>query len=42
VIGFGHQGKPMFIPGPEDDAARIMKRLKRKVGRDGFHSIVPA
>jgi hypothetical protein len=42
VIGFGYKGKPMFIPGPEDDAARILKRLKRKAGRDGFHSIVPA
>ena len=29
VIGFGYQGKPLFIQGPEDDAARIMKRLNR-------------
>jgi hypothetical protein len=42
VIGFGYQGKPLFIQGPEDDAARIMKRLNRKVGRDGFQYIVPA
>jgi hypothetical protein len=42
VISFGYQGKPLFIPGPQDDAARIMKRLKRKVGRDGYHGIVPA
>ena len=42
VIGFGYQGKPLFIQGPEDDAARIMKKLNRKVGRDGFHYIVPA
>jgi hypothetical protein len=42
VIGFGYQGKPMFIAGPHDDAARIMKRLNRKVGRGGYHHIVPA
>lgn len=41
VIGFGYQGKPLFIQGPNDDAARIMKRLKRKVGRGGFHLIAP-
>jgi hypothetical protein len=42
VIGFGYQGKPLFIPGPQDDAARIMKTLNRKVARDGHHPIVPA
>jgi hypothetical protein len=42
VIGFGYQGKPLFIQGPQDDAAYIMKRLRRKAGRDGFHSIAPA
>jgi hypothetical protein len=42
VIGFGYQGMPLFIPGPQDDAARILKRLKSKVGRDGYHQIVPA
>jgi hypothetical protein len=41
VIGFGYQGKPLFIQGPEDDAARIIKRLKRKVGRDGFEFFAP-
>jgi hypothetical protein len=42
VISFGYQGKPLFIAGPQDDAARIMKTLKRKVGRGGYHHIVPA
>jgi hypothetical protein len=42
VIGFGYQGKPLFIQGPEDDAARIIKKLKRKVGRDGFQFFAPA
>jgi hypothetical protein len=41
VISFGYQGKPLFIQGPDDDAARIIKKLKRKVGRDGFHLIAP-
>ena len=42
MIGFGYQGKPLFIQGPNDDAARIMNRLNRKAGRDGFDFIVPA
>jgi hypothetical protein len=42
VIGFGYQGKPLFIQGPEDDAARIIKKLRRKVGRDGFQFFAPA
>jgi hypothetical protein len=42
VITFGYQGKPLFIAGPHDDAARIMKTLKRKAGRGGYHHIVPA
>jgi hypothetical protein len=37
----GYQGKPLIIPGPQDDAARIIKRLQRKVGRGGYHHIVP-
>jgi hypothetical protein len=42
MIGFGYQGKPLFIKGPNDDDARIMNRLNGKVGRDGFDFIVPA
>jgi hypothetical protein len=42
LIGFGYQGKPLFIAGPQDDAARIMKTLSRKVGRDGYDHVVPA
>ena len=41
VISFGYQGKPLFIQGPEDDAARIIKKLNRKVGRGGYHLIAP-
>jgi hypothetical protein len=32
VITFGYQGKPLFIQGPEDDAAHIMKRLNARSG----------
>ena len=42
AIGFGYQGKPLFIQGPNDNAARIIKRLNRKVGRDGFQFFAPA
>jgi hypothetical protein len=42
MICFGYQGKPLFIQGPNDDATRIMSRLNRKAGRDGFHFIAPA
>ncbi len=42
VIGFGHEGKPLFIQGPRDNAAHIMKTLEDKVGRDGFHFVVGA
>jgi hypothetical protein len=41
VISFGYQGKPLFIQGPQDDAARIIKKLNRKVGRGGFNVIAP-
>ena len=42
MIGFGYQGKPQFIQGPNDDAARIMKKLNRTAGRGGFDFIAPA
>jgi hypothetical protein len=37
AIGFGCDGKPFFIQGPYDNAARIVKTLQRSVGRDNFH-----
>ena len=42
MIGFGYQGKLLFIQDPEDDARRIIKTLSRKVGRDGFQFFAPA
>jgi hypothetical protein len=39
MIGFGYRGKPLFIQGPHDNAARIIKTLNEKVGRGSFHFI---
>jgi hypothetical protein len=39
-IGFGRDGKPLFVQGPRDNAARILTTLERSVGRDNFHFLV--
>lgn len=36
-ITFGREGTPTFIQGPYDDSARIMKTLRKSVGKDNFH-----
>jgi hypothetical protein len=36
-ITFGHEGKPTYIEGPYDDAARVIRTLRRSVGDDNFH-----
>jgi hypothetical protein len=36
-IPLGKEGKPFFIPGPEDKVNLIMAKLTRKLGPDGFH-----
>ncbi len=33
----GPEGKPFFIAGPYDNVDRIMAKLTRKLGPDGFH-----
>ncbi len=38
-ITFGHEGKPMYVQGPHDDAAHIIRTLRRRVGDDNFHYI---
>jgi hypothetical protein len=40
-IPLGKDGKPFFVAGPYDDAPRIMAKLERKLGLDGFHFMVP-
>ena len=37
----GKDGKPFFFAGPYDNVDRIMAKLTRKLGPDGFHFIFP-
>lgn len=37
----GKDGKPFFIAGPYDNVDRIMAKLTRKLGPDGFHFLYP-
>ncbi len=37
----GEDGRPLFIAGPYDDPARIMRVLDRKVGPGNYHFIAP-
>lgn len=39
-IGFGRDGKPLFIQGPNDNATQIMNKLKETVGEGNFDFIV--
>ena len=36
----GSEGKPMFISGPYDNVDRIIAKLTKAVGPDGFHYLV--
>ncbi len=36
-VEFGKEGKPLYVPGPEDNAAQIIRRLTRAVGRGNFN-----
>jgi hypothetical protein len=40
-IPLGKDGKPFFQAGPYDNVSRIMAKLERKLGPDGFHFLVP-
>jgi hypothetical protein len=40
-IPLGKDGKPFFIPGPDDKVNLIMAKLTRKLGPDGFGYLVP-
>jgi hypothetical protein len=37
----GKDGRPFFFAGPYDNVDRIMAKLTRKLGPDGFHFIFP-
>jgi len=40
VIGFGRDGKPFFVAGPNDDAARVVRQLERAVGAGNFDYVL--
>jgi hypothetical protein len=40
-IPLGKDGKPFFVAGPYDNVDRIMSKLTRKLGPDGFTYVVP-
>jgi hypothetical protein len=40
-VPLGKDGKPFFVAGPHDDARKILAKLEKAVGRDGFHFIMP-
>lgn len=42
AISFGRDGKPLYIQGPYDNAARIMRTLEHSAGRDNYHFLVSA
>lgn len=37
----GKEGKPFFVAGPYDNVDRIMAKLTKAVGPDGFHYLIP-
>jgi hypothetical protein len=41
---FGHEGRPLYVPGPTESATRIRRRietLRRRLGDDGFDFAMP-
>lgn len=42
AIGFGFDGKPMFVQGPYDDSAKILKTLRASVGDGNFNFTIQA
>lgn len=43
-FAFGHEGKPLYVPGPDDTPAEIRRRLaqlRRRLGEDGFEFAPP-
>lgn len=42
AIGFGRNGKPFYMAGPHDDAARVVRQLERAVGAGNFDFVIGA
>jgi len=40
AISFGRDGKPFFIQGPRDNAARVVSKLQRSVGPHNFEFLI--
>jgi hypothetical protein len=40
-VPLGKDGKPFFVAGPYDDPRKIMAKLEKAVGPDGFYYVVP-
>jgi hypothetical protein len=40
-LTFGKDGKPFFIAGPHDNAARIMRQLEKTAGPGNYHYMMP-
>ena len=37
----GPEGKPLYIAGPDDDAATVLQMLRKRLGENGFDFITP-
>jgi hypothetical protein len=37
----GPEGKPLYIAGPDDDAATVLRKLRKRLGENGFEFITP-
>lgn len=37
----GPEGKPLYIAGPDDDAATVLRKLCERLGENGFNFITP-
>jgi hypothetical protein len=40
-LTFGKDGKPFFIAGPHDNAARLMRQLEKTAGPGNYHYMMP-
>jgi len=39
-LTFGKNGKPFFVAGPHDNAARILKQLEKTAGQGNYDYLV--
>ncbi len=37
----GSEGKPLYIAGPDDDVATVLRKLRKRLGENGFNFITP-